>query len=47
MRNITSQLSLSLRNVDFDAEYLVLDYDRFNRSFEIIIPLTEGSDTNE
>ena len=43
----TSQLLLSLRNVDFDAEYLVLDYDRFNRSFEIIIPLAEGSDTDE
>ena len=44
-RIFRQDLVLQLRDIDEEAEVLTLEYDRYNREFEITLPLPERSET--
>ena len=44
-RIFRQDLVLRLKDIDGDAEFLALEYDRYNREFEITLPLPERSET--
>ncbi len=46
-RVFRQDLVLRLSDIDEEAEVLILEYDRYNQAFEIILPLPERSAPNE